>query len=330
MKLTVLIPTYNRKKLLEFTLELLVSELKKFPKFEFEVIVSDNSSIESPKDVIDNLNDPRISYIENLKNIGISRNILNASKLAKGKYLWILGDDDLVDSKAISAIVDLTCAVEEFGILQIASKSFTKEQDINWCNKEFEIDYKKMDLKKNLEKIDSDFGFISSNILLREKFNLVTTKIVSRDASLINNNYLVKLINYEIFKISKNNLIINDQLIYQRVTEASSFYNNPELIFKTFFKDLFQIINYHKKYNSEFLITKKIYFRGKLDILILRIFHQSSVQKLLKIYSYTESFSIKAYILCLILVPKYLLRKMYITYKKLKGKEVPFIFETNL
>jgi len=329
MELTILIPTYNRKKLLDVTLKHLIGRLNKFPKFEFEIIVSDNASIESPEDVIDNLRNPRISYIENQKNIGISRNILNAAKLAKGKYLWIFGDDDLVDSKVMYSIVNLIKAGEDFGILQIARKNFIKEEDINWCLKEVNIDSHKMQLTKNLEKIDSGFGFISSNILLREKFNLVTKKIVSRDVSLIDNNYLVKLINYEIYKISKNNLIINDELIYQRVTEASSFYKTPELIFKTFFKDVSDIIHYHKIYNPEFLFTKKIYYKRNLDILIIRMFHPSSFIRLLNIFSYTGSVYIKFYVLFLLLTPKFLVRKLYLFHKKLKGQEVPFIFKIN-
>lgn len=327
MDLTIIIPTYNRKELLEITTKHLLNCFERFTNFKFQIIISDNASIESPRFIIEKIADDRITFLENKKNLGITRNILNASKLAKGKFMWIFGDDDLVDFEGIKKIVSLIKNEDTFEFLQIGVKSFKYEEDINWKEKGKKINTYPLNLMSDLKKIDSNFGFISSNIFLTNIFLRVTEKVFNRNPKLLNNNYSVKLINYEIYKISTKKTIINDELIYQRITHASSFYKSPELIFKTFFEDLNEILNYHKLYNTEFLITRKIYFKQKIDILIIKLFHQKSFNRVFKILQYSNYLDF--YILFILITPKIILKKIYLIYKKVKGDELPFIYKIN-
>ena len=325
--LTIIIPTYNRKELLEITTKHLLDCFEPFSNFKFQIIISDNASIESPRFIIEKIADDRIIFLENKNNLGITRNILNSSKLAKGKFLWIFGDDDLVDFEGIKKIVSLIKNEDTFEFLQIGVKSFKYEEDINWKEKGKNIKTYPLNLMSDLKKIDSNFGFISSNIFLTNIFLRVTEKVFNRDPKLLNNNYSVKLINYEIYKISTKKITINDELIYQRISHASSFYKSPELIFKTFFEDLNEILNYHKLYNTEFLITRKIYFKQKIDILIIKLFHQKSFNRVFKIFQYSNYLDF--YILFILITPKIILKKLYIIYKKVKGDELPFVYRIN-
>ena len=89
-------PTYNRP---ENLLDCLSSLSKQKKKHKFEVCISDNCSNYNIKKLIlpfkKKLN---IRLKINKKNLGFAMNVLNVSLLAKGKFIWFLGDDDLVTS----------------------------------------------------------------------------------------------------------------------------------------------------------------------------------------------------------------------------------------
>ena len=325
MHLSIIIPTYNRSELLGVTIKKLLKQFDIFKEFEFEIIVSDNASLKSPSYIINDINDKRIKYFENEVNLGMSKNILNSLNFAKGKYLWLFGDDDFIDDKAIDYVVSRLINKNDFDFLQISKVSFIDENEINWSNTNDHLEVILLDLNKNMKEIDSFFGFISNHVTLKEKFITSVNKVSSRDTKILNNNYLFKLINYEVYKISNIKLKISNQLVYQRITSGSSFYRTPELIFKTFFKDVNEIVEYQKKYNPEFLRARRFYFKSKIDILIIKLFHSLSFNRILKIYRYTNYSNF--YVLFILLMPKKILREMYFFYKKYKGTKLPNGFE---
>jgi len=91
-KVTIAIPTYNRSK---FLAEAIRSVLEQ-THIDFELLVVDNASTDRTKEVVKSFNDPRINYHRNKKNIGMMRNWNKCIELSKGKYLMILGDDDIL------------------------------------------------------------------------------------------------------------------------------------------------------------------------------------------------------------------------------------------
>lgn len=88
-KLSILIPTYNRASLLDICLSRL--SLQGFDNSECEIIVSDNASPDSTKDVVKKYN---VKYISNKKNIGFSANLDALLNEYNGEYFLFLGDDD--------------------------------------------------------------------------------------------------------------------------------------------------------------------------------------------------------------------------------------------
>ena len=104
MLLSICIPNYNRKKCLKNCLNsILIS--KKISKILFEVCISDNCSEESIEDVIleysKNLN---IKFKKNSENFGLGRNIIESVSMASGKFVWILGNDDLILANTLSEL----------------------------------------------------------------------------------------------------------------------------------------------------------------------------------------------------------------------------------
>lgn len=102
MKLSILIPTYNRAPFLLKNLEMLAGYIRKgtFQK-EIEIVVSNNKSTDSTDEKViqfQNQNtDIQLQYFIQDENIGLEKNALFVLRQAKGEYVMYLGDDDFID-----------------------------------------------------------------------------------------------------------------------------------------------------------------------------------------------------------------------------------------
>ncbi|MDX2231925.1 MAG: glycosyltransferase family 2 protein [Leptolyngbyaceae cyanobacterium bins.349] len=87
---SVIIPTYNRS---EYLQEAIASVLDQTFQ-DFEVIVSDDCSLDNSRALVDSFRDARIRFRRNSTNLGVADNVTQAIKLATGKYIASLNDDD--------------------------------------------------------------------------------------------------------------------------------------------------------------------------------------------------------------------------------------------
>lgn len=90
LKFTVVIPTRNRAETLFHTLRTCISQ----QYVNFEIIVSDNNSVDNTKDVVDAFDDSRIRYINTQSSLGMTSNWEFALSHVTGDYVMYLGDDD--------------------------------------------------------------------------------------------------------------------------------------------------------------------------------------------------------------------------------------------
>ena len=103
IKLSVIIPTYNRAEYLSQCLHSVLSS-----NYEnLEVIVSDNASQDDTQAVVSSFSDNRLRYYRNDTNIGAGLNILKLLEYASGDYIICLGDDDFLNEGAIPEIIKI-------------------------------------------------------------------------------------------------------------------------------------------------------------------------------------------------------------------------------
>jgi abequosyltransferase len=98
IKLSICIPTYNRDKLLEETLNSIIRQANSNNIEKFEICVSDNASTDSTDEIIKNIKENttvRINYQKNQSNLGFDLNMIQAVDMASGDYCWLLGSDDI-------------------------------------------------------------------------------------------------------------------------------------------------------------------------------------------------------------------------------------------
>lgn len=98
-KVSVLVPTYNREKLLKIALESLVRQTSR----DFEVVVLDNASGDGTEGCVESFADrlPHLRYIRWPVNVGPVANIADSLGFAEGRYIKYLMDDDRLEPDCI-------------------------------------------------------------------------------------------------------------------------------------------------------------------------------------------------------------------------------------
>ena len=95
--LSICIPSYNRLDCLENCLESILISSQNVKKFEFEVCISDNCSDKDPIDLIERYKKYfKIIYNRNSKNLGFALNSIKSVRISNGKFIWMIGNDDLI------------------------------------------------------------------------------------------------------------------------------------------------------------------------------------------------------------------------------------------
>lgn len=104
-QLTIAIPTYNRLATLKKSLQRVLDYTK--GQDEIEIFVSDNASTDGTKEYIEGLQKKyrNLNYYRNDNNLGYDGNCLNCFRKAKGKYLWMISDDDYIMENAVELVL---------------------------------------------------------------------------------------------------------------------------------------------------------------------------------------------------------------------------------
>jgi len=118
--LTIAIPTYNRAELLNKQLRWLSEAIKGYES-DCEILVSDNCSTDNTQAVInkwkENLNQITFHTNKNSENIGVIKNVTYCLEAAKTKYVWAIGDDDPIQNRAITYVLDQIKQQENLSLL---------------------------------------------------------------------------------------------------------------------------------------------------------------------------------------------------------------------
>jgi glycosyltransferase, family 2 len=217
--LSICIPTYNRAKILDRALENIERELRTIDTNEIEFIISNNCSTDNTESVIQKYIERGvpIKYICNERNIGADDNIVQCFKKGKGKYIWVLGDDDFLKEGALKTIIN-NIQEKDYGLIHLEAKS-----------KKNRISTEYTEVEEFMKDISFWITFITSHI--------VNSKFVSQiDFEKYRNTCFYQIPLYiTAAKKSKTNLMIHQKLFEEaKDVKNSGGYN----FFETF------VINY--------------------------------------------------------------------------------------
>lgn len=125
--LTIAIPTWNRAAFLALNLERLSQEGRSYWG-TVEVLVSDNASSEGTHRVVADAiaGGMPIRYIRNAENIGPDANTAQCFNLAQGKYVLIMGDDDLLVDGALPLLLE-RLSIGAYGVVCLRPYGFESD-----------------------------------------------------------------------------------------------------------------------------------------------------------------------------------------------------------
>jgi len=108
--LSIVIPTFNRGKILSNSLDNLILDVNELSDNQkVEIIISDNCSKDDTNLIVKNLinDNPHLllKYNKNHKNLGFDKNCIVGASLSTGKFIWFLSDDDAIKSGGLNYIL---------------------------------------------------------------------------------------------------------------------------------------------------------------------------------------------------------------------------------
>ena len=101
--ITIAIPTYNRSGLVKSCVENALAQSYR----NIDVMVSDNASPDDTLAVLKTVNDKRLRVLTNPKNVGAIENHAKCLREAKGDYLVLVSDDNILDAQFLEKCVRL-------------------------------------------------------------------------------------------------------------------------------------------------------------------------------------------------------------------------------
>lgn len=188
IELSICIPTYNRGKYLQETVQSIIKQIDDACRDKVEIVISDNCSEDDSFEIISKIKreNPKCTIIFDSaeKNYGADCNYLRVISLARGKYCWFLGSDDLIADDSLGLVLqELKYGHTIFlgdryraekTTMNIVSRQyfFFRELDRDFVFK-FR-DYKDWDFYLNrCNAIGCLFSYLSSIIFERDKWNEV-------------------------------------------------------------------------------------------------------------------------------------------------------------
>lgn len=165
--LSICIPTYNRVSFIERLLSGLLPQVVA-EAGRVEVIISDNASTDGTDVLVKSLIEKYgfIKYFRNDDNKGADYNIARAFWLGGGKYIWVLGDDEVVAEGAVGKILHYVTNVD-FNLVYIKGCYFKNEFDPrSGMDAKLKV-YVFQDSVEFAKQVGSDFTFISSIVVNR-------------------------------------------------------------------------------------------------------------------------------------------------------------------
>lgn len=218
--LTIAIPTYNRAIYLKELLSSLAVELVGHPSIE--LLISDNASSDETPTIIQEFQRDglELRWLRNDANIGPDANFMQCFTEARGKYVWLLGDDDVVVPGAIRKIIALLKS-SDYALVYVSSYSFRENVLAERTHDRFgRVAQAVPNGTPFIEQIGAMVGFISAMIANKEKYNLVSRIPLSSlvDSNLMHLGWLLPIL-----EVEGESLIIWEKLLAARAGNSAGW-----------------------------------------------------------------------------------------------------------
>lgn len=158
---SVIIPTYNRPEYLQQAIASAIGQTYQ----NIEIIVTDNCSPENPQTIVESFGDSRIHFWRQPQNLGMLANQMHGFKMARGKYVASLHDDDMWNEDFLEKLVPPLEANSDLILAFCDQYIIDAQSQINYPDTENNTRAFKRDrLTKGVHKSFSKIGLLDKSI----------------------------------------------------------------------------------------------------------------------------------------------------------------------
>lgn len=210
--LTVAIPTYNRAHLLRDLLDCLREQIA--GQERVQLLISDNAS---PDDTANTVEEERrrgtkLDYVRNGENVGPDANFLQCYERARGKYVWIISDDDALLPGTIDKVLRYLTE-DEYELVYVSPRAFTGDPRLIKAARSRKRPLECLDPAKFLRQVHIFTTLISSNIINKDRVEVIGHKPFSLavDSNLVQLSWT-----FTALRAHRKSLFIREKLLCYR------------------------------------------------------------------------------------------------------------------
>lgn len=169
---TIAIPTYNGSKTIRCLLDSIVSQYDEC----IEILIINNCSTDNTLEIVESYLDklPNLKIVNQTSNVGPDANFLDCFKMAEGKYVHLISDDDVYIENGIKRIIEILNK-DDISLAYLQTVGFYgKYIGMESCDfKEWSMRYDSFittDKHLFMKYAHHYWGFVSSFVCSTEKF----------------------------------------------------------------------------------------------------------------------------------------------------------------
>lgn len=176
--LSIYIPTYNRVNEVVKQLQFFLEEMKEIDINRVEIIVNNNCSTDDTEEKVLKITEGTfVKYHKNTSNIGIVGNVYEAAKLVKGKYFWLVSDDDELRQGIVKRVLDIIDEYVGINAIFLNYSDYIIGSLCNGPNGLIENGVSEIIGKEYAVKVLELFGLAVSCVYLKSCFNQMISNI---------------------------------------------------------------------------------------------------------------------------------------------------------
>lgn len=237
-KVSIILPTYNRRRCIGRAVKSVLNQTYS----DFELIIVDDGSTDGTESLISDLQEPRIRYVYNEKNVGTAEARNVGIRIANGEYIAFQDSDTVwVEDKLEKQVTYMDSLDEKVGMVYAPYKRIYQDYAIVYPSLDVPISEKSGNILCSLMEhplVDTP------TMLIRKK---VLEEIGGFDAR------MKALVDYELsIRIAqKYDVNIVDEVLLLSYNEADSISNNHE----RHIENAFFLLKKHKKLFDDYGMT---------------------------------------------------------------------------
>ena len=172
--LSLCVPTYKRPALLETSLCAILAQIEPWMTTQVEVSVFDNASPDETPAVVARMQrefpDVPLRSVRHSDNIGPDPNFYGAIREARGRFVLLISDDDILLPGAVAKLLELIVAYPDFDAFALNIRRFENDPSEEDARPVFVFseDHVVQDRDQALTLLHTHFGFLSCIAFRRE------------------------------------------------------------------------------------------------------------------------------------------------------------------